>query len=224
MFDDAICDKTNNNLAGNRLSVNGRCGLHVEFDSDETIDNYTEVDEWTALHQAVDTWKDAEGNVSACAAAGSRCNNLAQLEAAAETAKEAVQTRFDGHTILTGMFGLDGEHDLKAEVHPLFAMSTLRDNFENNPSDEVWLMFARNQGDEGFCSSQIWGAGFEDYTVRLPWHSGMTLVDVNWDKTKFVGSDGTSGPTVAVLPPPAREAGVYVTFHPGATRIQHLRL
>ena len=65
------------------------------------------------------------------------------------------------------MFGLDGEHDLKAEFIGC-AMATLRDSFENDPSDEVWLMFARNQGDEGYCSSQIWGAGFEDYTVRLP--------------------------------------------------------
>jgi hypothetical protein len=215
-FADAQCDKTNNKFAGNRLSVNDRCGLHVEFDSDETIDNYTEVDEWTALHQAVDTWKDAKANAAACAATGpTRCTNLAQLQEMAAAAKEAVKTRFDGHTILTGMFGLDGEHDMKAEVHPLFAMSTLRDKFENDPSDEVWLMFARNQGDEGFCSSQIWGAGFEDYTVRLPWHSGMTDVDVNWDKTKFVGTDGTAGPTVAVLPPPSPEAGVYITFHLG---------
>lgn len=35
------------------LSVNGADGLHVEFDSDETIDNFTSP-EWQALHQAVD--------------------------------------------------------------------------------------------------------------------------------------------------------------------------
>jgi hypothetical protein len=222
MFSDAQCDTTNNNFAGNLLSVNARCGLHAEFDSDETIDNYTQVDEWTAFHQAVDTWKEAEGNVAACGAPNASCTNLTQLQAAAAAAQEAVKTRFDGHTIVTGMFGLDGEHDLKSEIHPVYAMATLRDNFENDPSDEVWLMFARNQGDEGYCSSQIWGAGFEDYTVRLPWHSGMSEVDVNWDKTKFVGSDGTSGPTVAalapvghVIPKPSPEAGVYVTFHLG---------
>jgi hypothetical protein len=179
------CDKTKN------LMVNGRCGLHVEFDSDETIDNFTDPDprnEWKKLHDTVDN--------------GS---------------KEDVQMLFDGHTILTGMFGLDGEHNMKAELHPLYAMATRRDKVQNDPSDEVWLMFVRNQGDEGMCSSQVWDAGFEDYTVRLPWREGSTSVDVNWEKTKFWGNDGTSGPTVAVLPPPVRfgTPGVFVSFHLG---------
>jgi hypothetical protein len=215
-FPGAQCNPPSGN---NGLSVNGRCGLHVEFDSDETIDNFTEVDEWNALHAAVDAWKDAEGKAVLCATS-TQCFNLAQLQAEAAARKEFVKTRFDGHTILTGMSGLDGEHDLKAELHPLYAMATLRDQFENGPTDEVWLMFVRNQGDEGFCSSQIWDAGFEDYTVRLPWRSGATSVSVNWDKTKFRGSDGTSGPLVRqlppdALPPPLSEAGVYVTFHLG---------
>src|SRR5206468_11055740 len=87
--------------------------------------------------------------------------------------------------------------------------------FETDPKDEVWLMFVRNQGDEGYCSSQNWDAGFEDYTFRLPWRPGMTSVEVNWDKTQFVGPDGTSGPSAAVLLPPSKDAGVYVTFHLG---------
>jgi hypothetical protein len=168
---------------GNPLSVNGRDGLHVEFDSDETIDHFTS-DEWTAFHHAVDNG-----------------GNATQL--------------FDGHTILTGMFGLDGEHNLKAELHPVYALATLRDDYENAQNDEAWLMFVRNQGDEGYCSSQIWDSGFEDYTFRLPWRAGMASVDVNWDKTQFVGTDGTSGPTVSALPPPLPGAGVYVKFHLG---------
>ena len=109
---------------------------------------------------------------------------------------------------------------MKAELHPLYAMATRRDNFENGPNDEAWLMFVRNQGDEGYCSSSIWDAGFENYTFQLPWREGMTSVEVNWDKTQFHGTDGTSGPIVAKVPPPAlpRPAlppGVYVTFHLG---------
>ena len=100
-------------------------------------------------------------------------------------------------------------------------MATRRDNYENDPGDEAWLMFVRNQGDEGFCSSQFWDAGFEeDYTFKLPWREGMIMADVDWNKTDLVGSEGTSGPTVAVLPPGqaiglGRSAGVYVTFHLG---------
>jgi len=37
--------------------VNGRDGLHIEFDSDETIDNFTS-DEWAAFHDAADNNKD----------------------------------------------------------------------------------------------------------------------------------------------------------------------
>jgi hypothetical protein len=174
------------NFAGsNSLSVNGRPGLHVEFDSDETVDHFTSK-EWTDLRAAVD-------------------NN--------DTA--GTKNRFLGHTILTGMFGLDGEHGLKAELHPLYAMATLRDDFENTPGDEAWLIFVRNLGDEGYCSSQLWDAGFTDYTFRLPWRAGMTAVTKDVNKTRFNGTPGTSGPTIVAIAPPASTAGVYVTFHLG---------
>lgn len=174
--------------------------LHVEFDSDETVDHFKS-SEWAAFHQAVD-----DGNAD---------------------------DMFKGHIIATGLFGLDGEHNLKSELHPLYAMAAKRDNFENSQSDEVWLMFVRNRGDEGYCSSQLWSAGFEDYTFRLPWREGMTSVDVNWDKTEFEGSDGTSTkPDVRVVAPNKLSTevldtsarirptlgdpiGVYVTFHLG---------
>src|SRR5205085_7440967 len=82
-------------------------------------------------------------------------------------------------------------------------------------SDDAWLMFVRNRGDEGFCSSQLWDAGFEDYTFRLPWLPGMTDVDVNSMKTQFEGTGGASGPDVYKILPPAAGAGVYVRFHLG---------
>jgi len=172
-------------FGGDPLSVNARTGLHIELDSRETI-NHFQHEEWVNFRKAVE-----DGNLDL---------NI---------------KLFTGHTILTGLFGMDGEHSLKAELHPLFALATRRDDFENDPRDDVWLMFARNRGDEGFCSSRLWDAGFEDYTVRLPWLEGMTAVDVDWSKTSFEGTDGTSGPVVAVLAPPAQDAGVYVTFHLG---------
>ena len=171
--------------AGDPLSVNGRHGLHVEFDSDETTDNFTSA-AWQPFKDAVHQGDNAKA-----------------------------QQFFEGHTILTGMFGLDGEHNLKAELHPLFAMATRRNALENSAADESWLIFVRNQGDEGFCSSNIWQAGFEDYTFRLPWRQGMASVDVDRGKTQFTGTDGASGPVVTALPPPAPNAGVFVTFHLG---------
>jgi hypothetical protein len=175
---------------GNPLSVNGRPGLHIEFDSDETVDRFTN-SEWSTFHQAVDN------------------DNQDQAE-----------QYFDGHTILTGMYGLDTDH-MKAELHPLFAIATRRDthNFENSDGDEAWLMFVRNLGDEGFCSYKLWSAEFEEYTFHLPWRPGMTNVQVDWSKTSFDGTNGTSGPVVWAVPPtvprnPAAE-GVFVSFHLG---------
>jgi hypothetical protein len=60
----------------------------------------------------------------------------------------------------------------------------------------VRVRIVRNRGDEGFCSSKLWDAGFEDYTFRLPWLEGMTDVHVDWSKNNFEGTDGTSGPKV----------------------------
>jgi len=174
----------------NPLSVNNRPGLHVEFDSDETIDHFSN-SEWNDFHNAVDNDK-------------TRAEQLFDGN-----------TGSGGYTILTGMFGLDGEHGMKAELHPLYALAIRRDTFENSQSDEAWLMFVRNHGDEGFCSSQEWESGLEDYTFRLPWRSGMTAVSVDWNNTNFVGTDGTSGPTVSAIAPPSSEAGVYVSFHLG---------
>jgi hypothetical protein len=171
-------------LPGSPLSVNGSDALHVEFDASETINNFKS-GEWVKLREAMD------GDDG-----------------------ELKKRLFAGHTILTGMFGLDGEHEYKAELHPLYAIAT-RLAFNNTPADDDWLIFVRNRGDEGYCSSWLWDAGFEDYTFHLPWLPGMTDVDVNWSKTEFEGTDGTSGPTIAKILPPAKDAGVYVTFHLG---------
>jgi hypothetical protein len=176
--------------AGSPLSINGRPGLHVEFDSDETIDHFQDpspLNEWKTLRDRVDNNGD-----------------VAQI--------------FDGHTILTGMFGVDTEHDLKAELHPLYALATRRDNFENGANDEAWLMFVRNQGDEGYCSTQIWDSGLEDYTFQLPWRPGAASVTVDWNKTFFSGTTGTSGPFVTELQstgPIPKPVAALVRFHLG---------
>jgi len=60
-------------------------------------------------------------------------------------------------------------------------------------------MFVRNQGDEGYCSSQVWDLGLEDYTVRLPWRPGMRSVDVDWGKRN----------SSALMEPPGRPSQQY---------------
>jgi hypothetical protein len=181
-------------VSGYPLSVNNYHGIHTEFDASETIDNYQDQSPNNEWRQL----RDAVNNGG----------NVAQL--------------FAGHTILTGMFGLDSDHNLKPELHPLFAMATRRDNFENSQDDEAWLIFVRTQGDEGYCSMSVWNLGLEDYTFRLPWRPGMFSVKVNSSKTFFAGTDGTSGPTVSMMrPTPGNAGGVYVTFHLGPTSLEN---
>lgn len=194
---------------GNNLLLAGRDFLHVEFDSDETIDQFKS-DAWNKLRDAVDSADAARSALDNC----SRKNNCStaqidQLKAAIASPKAL----FDGTTVLTGMFGLDGEHDLKAELHPLFALATQLDA-HSDPLDEVWLMFVRNRGDEGYCSSQLWDSGLEDYIVRLRWREGATSVQVT--QRDFEGPEGTSGPNFMIVPPGSKDdPGVYAIFHLG---------
>jgi hypothetical protein len=145
--------------------------LEVEFDSEETVDNFSTT-WWSSFHNAVD-------NAGAQAVLGgggpsvdcysgdtSTCAKLATLE-------NMINGKF---AIVTGLFGLDCAHDCKPELHPVFAMAI---RIQDDPSDEVWEIFARRSGDEGFCSSQIHVLNAlpnDTYTIRFP--SRGTSVEV----------------------------------------------
>jgi hypothetical protein len=83
-------------------------------------------------------------------------------------------------------------------------------NVQDDPADNVWAIFARNTGNEGYCSSPIWKAEFQTYTFRLPWREGMYSVGVlsGPNESQFGGTAWTSGPTVVFKP----GQGVDVTF------------
>jgi hypothetical protein len=226
-----------------------RTYVHSEFDSDETIDNFT-TQAWRTAREAVDARSDAQElyNTAVLDCASSTLASCAARVAATynqlQTAIDTVTQRFGGHAIVTGLFGIDGEHGEKSELHPVYAFAsnpcvnsqvdhTSRQCVSPNPAtDDVWLMFVRNRGDEGFCSGDIWAAEFDDYTFRLPWRDGMQSATVDWDKTQFEWSDETSmRPDVKIVPPrfvntidvsrndrPTKPpffqaAGIYVTFH-----------
>ena len=222
----------------------GRPFLHTEFDSDETVDHFAS-EPWKKFHQAVDNSTAAQSQLQYCKNYPNQCppTQLQEAQKAALDASNYAAALFAGHAIATGLFGFDGEHGGKAELHPLYALATNvctldasnQCKQQQDSKDDVWLMFVRNRGDEGFCSSQVWAGGFDDYTFRLPWAPGMNDVDVNWDLTQFEGSQGTSDkPEIRIVPPlftqpstpnvgvaerlPPRltdTPGVYVTFHLG---------
>jgi hypothetical protein len=96
---------------------------------------------------------------------------------------------------------------------------------EDNPADEVWAMFIRRWGNEGFCSGNqhlIIDLPNNTYTFRLPWRPGATGVSVGSATTFLAASSGASGPNVQsaanqgvlvsfTLPPPEYVAGVCAT-------------
>ena len=122
--------------------------LLLEFDSDETIDKFT-TSWWSEFHKAVDD-SDAK-------------------------ARAMIDERF---AIVTGLIGLDCEHECHSESHPVWAMAM---NVKPSDDDDLWAFFVRNWGNEGFCGT---GQHFMElpnnkYTFRLPWKARKTSVEVS---------------------------------------------
>jgi len=130
-------------------------GIQVEYDSDETINNF-HTTWWNEFHQAVD---DDNGK-------------------AGEMIREKL-------AIVTGLLGLDCQHESQSELHPAWLIAI---RVEEQGQDETWAMFARNWGNEGFCGiNQHYvffpeDAGMYRTEVRLPWRPGATSVQfVDWE-------------------------------------------
>jgi hypothetical protein len=108
--------------------------FHIEFDSRETVNRFKSP-----------IWTDFGAKASPCVAKdvgvpgkGNSCHF--------EEARKMIEQR---RAVVVGLFGLDSEHDIYSELHPVYAMA-----IETNPSkdDNTWIIFARNTGGEGACS------------------------------------------------------------------------
>jgi hypothetical protein len=111
---------------------------------------------------------------------------------------------------VTGLVGFDTEHGGKAEVHPVWAMAI---RVKDDPSDEVWAIFVRNWGNEGYCSQDQHYLDLlsNTFTFKLPWRSDESSVSIVEDQnaTQFYTNDiQASGPHVSY----AVNEGVLVTF------------
>jgi hypothetical protein len=153
-----------------------RTTLEPEFNASETIDNFNS-QWWNDFHLAVDQ-------------GGTGPNTL-----------------IDGKlAIVSGLFSLDFEHSIHAEVHPVFAMAL---RVKEDPTDETWAIFVRRFGNEGFCSSHIHYLDYlpeNQFIFRLPleWGVGATLgsEDLNFNPD-------ASAPAVTFVP----NQGVVLTFN-----------
>ncbi len=158
--------------AGFTTSTAGQGFIELEFDSDETIDHFS-TPWWQSFHDAVDN------SDSAAATLQDISNGLfptpseeifQELEQAVEQVHQVLKDR--SFAIVTGLFGLDCAHsvtDFNTELHPVYAMAIMVDD---NPADQLWAIFVRNWGDEGFCSTKPHPLDLQTYSFRLPWKEG----------------------------------------------------
>jgi hypothetical protein len=115
----------------------------MEFDSDETIDEFTGADTW---------WR--------------------QLKGAVDASDEQAASLIDGHlAIATGLMGIDEIYDANAgnEIHPLHALAIHLDRIALDATHfrDKWALFVRNSGNEGECASLDHYLLLNQYTMRI---------------------------------------------------------
>ncbi len=96
--------------------------------------------------------------------------------------------------VVTSLFGLDcGHSSCGSEQHPAYVMAVDMD--DSNLNDDKWGVFARNWGNEGFCSDQEHTLPGGDLKLLIPWLQGATAVAVLPDTLlNPFGNSGSSAP------------------------------
>ena len=160
-------------------------GIEIEFDSDETIDHFTS-------------------------------NLLKEFRGLVDTNNDLAKTRIGSRTgVVTGLVGLDcGHESCSAELHPAYAMAVDMDDPNVADMRRVWAVFARNWGDEGFCSSgDLNPLPISDLKILIPWLPTATGVVVGPETQFYVFADSDSN---AQVPSPqityAVNQGILIDF------------
>jgi hypothetical protein len=94
----------------------------------------------------------------------------------------------DRLAVVTGLLGLDGEHDFHTELHPVLAFGA--DVSHELPSRyaHAWLVLIRNMGNEGECSAGELPWLTRDstrYVLEIPWRTGADSVVVDAASSRF---------------------------------------
>jgi len=90
--------------------------------------------------------------------------------------------------VVTGLLGLDGEHDFHTELHPVLALAVDVSHELPDRYGHAWLVLVRNMGNEGECSAgQVpWVARDSTrYVLEIPWKRGADSVVVDAGRSRF---------------------------------------
>jgi hypothetical protein len=130
--------------------------LHLEFDSDETIDHYDGNPWWKSFHQAVDQGGSAAANM---------VNNHKAI-----VIGRWVMDCADG--VFTSF------HGCRSEVHPVLGLAIQTKPIPTGAGTEEWQFFLRGRGDQGYCGDDNM-AGIWDHTLfRFPGRPGYAEANV----------------------------------------------
>jgi hypothetical protein len=94
--------------------------------------------------------------------------------------KAHAQAMIDGNFVMvTGLLGLDANHDGKPELHPVYAMFVLLKG--NDTRQSSWAFFVRNWGNEGFCGDNQEYLYTRQNTVKvqIPNVAGITADNIS---------------------------------------------
>jgi hypothetical protein len=142
--------------------------IELEFDLDEVYGKYA---------PAADQWQDPWLHEFATVLAPGEDHNV-----------RAARNRINGRNVVAiGLMGFDGVH-AHTELHPVAALAIQLDPV--NARTDRWVMFARREGNEGYCSrgKQKLALPGNVLSLEIPWRPGAGTARVT-----FTGS--TSIPT-----------------------------
>ncbi len=120
----------------------------------------------------------------------------------------------DGHTgteaMTIGLMGMDTQHGAQSEVHPVWALAV---HTNTSLNADQWDFFARNYGNEGWCSRKQHylhnnGQPFE-ISFPVPRPSGATVAVPTLSTNLFATNSDEPAPTLSI---PSNASGA-ISFH-----------
>ena len=144
--------------------------IHVEFDSDETVDNWDDTHTW---------WDNFHHNV------------VDDSDAHAHAVLDGLQLK------VIGLLNLDTLHRGKTELHPAYAVFVHLNG--NDPKQSSWAFFVRNWGDQGFCGSDDQPIFYHPERVQMQIPNVVSLTSNNiWEGAQ--NDDNLSPMGVSIQP------------------------